>query len=140
MSAAKRRRQSGMTLVEVLIAMMILAGGLLTMAGVQIYSMQGGQRGRHLATAANIAASQIERLQRTTWTNIPPTTGWTSVVNADSILQRADADQVYEVEWRIFNLIPNTSRSIDVRVRWEDATGRRRSVTMSTIRHNHEAI
>jgi len=128
-----------MTLVEVLIAMTILAGGMLTMASVQIQSMQGGQRGRHLSTAANLATSQIERLQRTRWTAIPDS-GWTSPQPASAILQRNDADQAYAISWRIDTLVPNQTKAIDVRVTWTDGTGRDRGVTLSSIRHNHEAL
>jgi len=43
---ARPGSRKGFTLIELMIAMVILAGGLLTMATVQIESMQGGQRGR----------------------------------------------------------------------------------------------
>ena len=62
-----------MTLVEVLLTMLILAGGLLSMASVQLQSMQGGQYGRHLSQATSLAASQLEQLQQATWPNIPVT-------------------------------------------------------------------
>ena len=132
-------RRAGMTLVEVLIAMTILAGGLLTMASVQLQSMQGGQRGRHLSTASNLAASEIEQLQRTRWTAIPDT-GWTTPTNATGIVNRADADQSYAVSWRIATLVPNKTKAIDVRVTWTDASGLNRAVTLSSIRQNHEAL
>jgi Tfp pilus assembly protein PilV len=134
-----RRRSEGLTLVELLIAMMILAGGLLTMAGVQLQSIQGGQRGRHLTHATTVAASQLERLQRERWTNIPAT-GWTAPVAPDQIIQRTDADQPYTVSWRITSVVPNTTRAIDVRVSWAESTGDNRSLTMSSLRHNHEAL
>ena len=135
----RKRRSGGMTLVEVLLAMMILAGGLLTMASVQIQSMKGGQRGRHLTSAANLAASQLERLQRTRWTQIPDT-GWTPPTTAASVLQRDDADQAYAISWRVATILPNRTKAIDVRVTWTDATGRNRRMIVSSIRQNHEAI
>lgn len=128
-----------MTLVEVLIAMVILAGGLLTMASVQIQSIQGGQRGRHLSVAASLATSQLEQLQRTRWTAIPDA-GWTAPTSAASVLQRADADQAYAISWRIATLVPQRTKAIDVRVTWTDATGRDRSVSVSSIRQNHEGL
>lgn len=128
-----------MTLVEVLITMLILAGGLLSMASVQLQSMQGGQYGRHLTQATSLAASQLEQLQLARWTSIPAT-AWTAPVAAAAIQQRADVDQPYAVSWRITTLTPNVTRAIDVRVNWTEASGRARSVTLSTIRHNHEAL
>ena len=128
-----------MTLVEVLIAMLILAGGLLAVASVQIQSLQGGQRGRHLTQASILAASQIEQLQRARWTSIPATS-WTPATDAAQVVQRADPDQNYTISWRITTLTPNVTRAIDVRVSWTESTGQNRSVTMSSIRHNHEAL
>lgn len=128
-----------MTLVEVLLTMLILAGGLLSMASVQLQSMQGGQYGRHLSQATSLAASQLEQLQMTTWLNIP-VTGWTAPVAANAVQGRADADQPYAISWRISTLTPNVTRAIDVRVTWTEANGRNRAVTLSSIRHNHEAL
>lgn len=139
MQRRERRRRSGMTLVEVLLAMMILGGGLLTMASVQLQSIKGGQRGRHLSTAANLATSQLEQLQRTRWTAIPDT-GWTTPTSATGVVQRADADQAYALSWRVTTQIPDQTKAIDVRATWTDATGRNRAVTVSSIRHNHEAL
>jgi Tfp pilus assembly protein PilV len=128
-----------MTLVEVLVTMLILAGGLLSMASVQIQSMQGGQYGRHLTQASSLAASQLEQLQLTTWPQIPATS-WTAPVTANAIQNRVDADQTYAISWRISTLVPNVTRAIDVRVNWTEANGRNRVVTLSSIRHNHEAL
>jgi prepilin-type N-terminal cleavage/methylation domain-containing protein len=133
------QRRSGFTLVELMIATVILAGGLLTMATVQIQSMQGGQRGRHLSQASVIAASQLERLQRMRWTSIPAT-GWTAPITADNIVSRADVDQPYAVSWRITNLTANSTRTLDVSVSWTEPSGQNRTVTMSSIRNNHEAL
>ena len=132
-------RRSGMTLVEILIAMMILTGGLLVMASVQIQSMQGGQRGRHLNQAAILGASQLEKLQGMRWTSIPAT-NWTAPVAASSVLQRDEADQDYAISWRIATLVPNSTKAIDVRVTWTESTGQSRTVTLSSIRQNHEAL
>lgn len=139
MQRRERRRRSGMTLVEVLLAMMILGGGLLAMASVQLQSIKGGQRGRHLSTAANLATSQLEQLQRTRWTAIPDT-GWTAPTSATGVVQRADADQAYALSWRVTTQIPDQTKAIDVRATWTDATGLNRTVTVSSIRHNHEAL
>lgn len=128
-----------MTLIEVLIAMMILAGGLLTMASVQIQSMRGGQQGRHLSQASILAASRLEQLQATRWTDIPAT-AWTPPVPASAVLSRADIDQPYSISWRISTLVPNRTRAIDVRVTWTEANGRNRVVTLSSIRQNYEAL
>ncbi|MDG2049684.1 MAG: prepilin-type N-terminal cleavage/methylation domain-containing protein [Myxococcota bacterium] len=132
-------RQNGMTLLETLVAMMILGGGLLTMASVQMESIRGAQRGRHLSAAANLANSQIEQLQRAPWTEIADTS-WTTPVSATQIVQRNDLDQAYSVSWQVLTLTTDLTKTLDVRVNWTESSGRSRSITVSSIRHNHEAL
>ena len=132
-------KQNGMTLLETLVAMMILGGGLLTMASVQMESIRGAQRGRHLSAAANLANSQIEQLQRAPWTEIADTS-WTAPVSATQIVQRNDLDQTYSVSWQVLTLTTNLTKTLDVRVNWTESSGRSRSITVSSIRHNHEAL
>ena len=55
-------------------------------------------------------------------------------------MQRADADQAYALSWRVTTQIPDQTKAIDVRATWTDATGLNRTVTVSSIRHNHEAL
>lgn len=133
------RRAGGFTLVELMIALVILSGGLLAMASVQLQSIKGGQRGRHFTMASTIAASQLERLQRQSWGNVA-VTNWTAPVSAQAILARTDTDLDYSLQWRVADLAANRTRSIDVRVSWREQSGQDRSLTMSSIRHNHEAL
>jgi Tfp pilus assembly protein PilV len=122
-----------------MIALMILSGGLLTMASVQLQSIKGGQRGRHFTMASTIAASQLERLQRQSWGNVA-VTSWTDPVSAQTILGRTEADLDYNLQWRVADLAANRTRNLDVRVSWREQNGQDRSLTMSSIRHNHEAL
>ena len=138
-TSLNKKAHGGMTLLETLVAMMILGGGLLTMASVQLESIRGAQRGRHLSAATNLANSQIEQLQRAPWTDIGDTS-WTAPVAANQIVQRNDLDQSYSVSWRVSTLTPCLTKNLDVRVNWTEPTGRARSVTVSSIRHNHEAL
>jgi prepilin-type N-terminal cleavage/methylation domain-containing protein len=62
--ARARRRSEGFTLIEVVVAMGILATGLLAVSAAQLYAMRGGRQGRHTTDAAEIAQSQIENFQR----------------------------------------------------------------------------
>lgn len=133
------KRMGGMTLLETLVAMMILGGGLLTMASIQMHSIRGAQQGRHLSTATNLAHSQIEQLQRAPWTEVDDTS-WTTPVTASQVVQRIDLDQNYAISWRIATMTPSSTKALDVRVDWNESNGRNRSVTVSSIRHNHEAL
>ena len=132
---------SGLTLIAVMIARVILAGGLLTMARVQIQSMKGAQSGRHLAQATAIASSQLEQLERTRWTNIP-VTGWTAPTPVNNTVQGAgpQTERAYALSWRITTLTPGKTRALDVRVSWQEPSGRNRSVVLSSVRNNYEGL
>ncbi len=141
-AVARRARRHGLTLVEVMIALVILAGGLLTMATVQMQSMQGGQRGRHLTNATAIAETQLEQLQRLGWGQLG-VTAWTAPVQVSNAVQDAagtQVEQAFNLSWRITDLVAGKTRSIDVRVDWTEADGRARTVALSSVRHNYEAL
>ncbi|HEX2486818.1 MAG TPA: prepilin-type N-terminal cleavage/methylation domain-containing protein, partial [Myxococcota bacterium] len=78
---AGARRRGGMTLVEVMLATVLLAFGLLAMLALQMHAMRGGQRGRHYTEAAQIARDQMELMHRTPWAaaTVQPT-AWTAPV------------------------------------------------------------
>ena len=140
-SHGRRAFTRGFTLVEMMIALVILAGGMLTMASVQLEALRGGQRGRHLGQATAIAESQLEQLQRERWTNIPAT-AWTApiVVTHDVDAAAAEQESTYLVSWRITTLTPGKTRALDVRVSWAESSGSNRSVTLSSIRNNYEGL
>lgn len=58
-------RQRGMTLVEVMVAQIVVALGLLGAAGLQLRSMQGTDSARMLGQAAFVAHGMQERARST---------------------------------------------------------------------------
>ncbi len=56
----------GFTLIEVLIGLVVLAFGLLALAGMQVIAIKGDLFGRHITRATVIAQSKLEEL-----TNLP---------------------------------------------------------------------
>lgn len=142
----RRRRRAtrtgAFTLIEVMVALSILAVGLLTVAGAQIQAMKGGSTGRHTSDAAAIAHSQIENFQRIDWADaaMNATGGWAPVagVQVDSQVQSdvgTLTEQSYSVQWRIVDVNPQL-KTIEVRVTWNEPERPNRSVTISTMRHN----
>ena len=49
-------------------------------------------------------------------------------------------EQTYAASWLIQDIIPNETRSIDIRVTWTESDGRARSVAASTLRFNRENL
>ena len=139
-----------MTILEVMIALGILAVGLLAMLAMQISAMRGGKYGRHTTEAAQLARDQMEYLHRLDWGDalIAPT-GWTAPTFMGTAgprivtVQSASGPQqemVYNVSYRV-TADPDTNlRHVDVRVNWAEMNAPPgappRRYAMSTIRHN----
>ena len=81
--AVQRRRanpdEGGFTLLEVVIALGVLAFGLLGVAAMQLYSLRQGQVGKHTTQASILAQDQLETMMRSSFTAlVPPPAGRTS--------------------------------------------------------------
>jgi prepilin-type N-terminal cleavage/methylation domain-containing protein len=142
---ADHRRSGGMTLVELMIAVVLLSIGLLSMIALQVNALRGSQLGRHYTDAAQIARDQIETLQNLDWDDPGmATTDWTApVVRSLRDIQvdgEPDAvEQSFSVQHRITADAGDDVRLIDVRVTWyegNDDTGAppRRRYAMSSSR------
>jgi Tfp pilus assembly protein PilV len=141
----KLRRTGGMTLVEVMIAVVLLAFGLLTMLALQVHAMRGSQLGRHYTDAAQVALAETELLQNldfdamalTNWT--PPDVKPVRMVKVDGA---GDAtEQLFTVSYRITG--NDDMKIIDVRVTWYEGNDDpdnppRRRFAMTTARFNDE--
>jgi prepilin-type N-terminal cleavage/methylation domain-containing protein len=136
------RSAGGFTLIEVIIAVALFMMGMLSLSAMQLHAMRGGSSGRHATQAAAIAESQMEQLQRLTWTQIAPTTGWSAGVARNNTVQSNpdQVEQAYTLDWRITDLVVGWTRSVDVRVSWDEQGRPGRSVVFSSIRYNREAI
>ena len=135
-------RRGGFTLVETMLALVILAIGLLGLSAMQLQAMQYGNRGRHSTQAASIAQGRLEQLMRARWTNLAPTGGWTAPTPANNIVQTSgnETEQAYNVTWRITDDVVGITRTIDVRVDWDEPDRPNRQFAMSSSRFNHEGL
>lgn len=57
------RRQSGFTMLEVLISMVIIAFGLLGVAGLQVFALKNNQSATFRSTATMLAADMADRVK-----------------------------------------------------------------------------
>jgi prepilin-type N-terminal cleavage/methylation domain-containing protein len=141
--ASARRAQGGFTLLEIAIALGVFAVGMLGLTAMQLHAMRSGSSGRHSSQAGAIAQSQMEQLQRLRWTDLAATApAWSAAVVRTNVVQ-ADANQVeqsYTVDWRIADVEPGWTRSIDVRVAWNEENRPNRSILLSSLRYNREGL
>ena len=134
-----------------MIALVILAIGLLAMLAVQITALNQGKWGRHASEAAQVAGDQMELIRRLPWADpvAQPTGGWTVAVPVTITVQAPAAPvggfvaQQFNLQWRITaaGFDPNV-RLVDVRVNWAEndsaslATPRR--YAMSSSKYNEQ--
>lgn len=138
-----RSSDSGFTLLEVMLALTIMAIGVLSLAALQLMTMDYGNRGKHATQAGLIAQDRIERLQRLTWANLTPTAGWSA---PEQINARVDdggglvVTQTYRRYTRISDAVPGVTRRVDVRVEWDEPKRPGRTFALSTLRYNTEGL
>ena len=131
--------RDGFTLIEVTIALGILATGMLGMIGLQVEAMRGGRSGRHTSEAAGLARDRMEILHRLDWADagMVDTSGWTTPVSVANAVQAAGSptEQTYNVRWRITDTVPNL-KAIDVQVSWDEPKRLGRAYAISSVRHD----
>jgi len=137
---AAETARGGFTLVELTIAIAVFAVGMLSLNAMMISAMQGGSRGRHTTQASAIGEAQMERLQRVSWAQLAPT-DWTTPITVGNQVQGQGGtsnEETYSVDWRITDLVAGWTRTLDVRVEWDEPGRPGRSVIFSTVRYNRE--
>lgn len=139
-----RRHDAGLTMIEVMIALGILAVGLMALLAMSISALHAGRVGRDLTMASRIAQDRMEALQRLPWIDVAVTGGWTAAQTEEPELTAEDADarlQSYQIQERIQAVAGNTNlRTLDVRVTWTEANDPpgtpARRYAISSVRHN----
>jgi type IV pilus assembly protein PilV len=113
------RRSRGLTLVELLIALTVLAIGLLGLLAMQTQALQGSSHGRHVTEAARFAEEQMAFLQRQPWAAIP-VSAWSAprIVNGAVNSTGPSTPQSYSVIWRVQAGASASLRQLDVQVTW----------------------
>ncbi len=136
------KKQNGFSLLEVLIALVILAIGLLAVAQMQITAIKGNAYGSGMTNASSLASNTLERLMALPYTNAaltptgappdaPLTTGSTldPLVAVEGGVNNEGYTRVYWVE----DDTPSIGmKQITVRVVWADSNNIIRSATMIT--------
>ena len=158
-----RRRQRGVGMIEVLIALVVVAFGLLALAHFQVELVRNGSDSKRRTTAVNLAMQKIEDLRsftRLTGTgesytaignldggkvdpasgNLILPAGWSTMAGTKYYLGWVVTDYYYATR----NAAPTTTvptpapaypdfKKVRVAVIWEDEQGEKRSVALETV-------
>jgi type II secretory pathway pseudopilin PulG len=140
-TSRRAKRLAGLSLIELMIAMTVLALGLIAMLTMQTVALQGSRHGKQTSEAASVAEQQMQWLQRQAWAAIP-VSAWSAprAVLGPPVGGQSGAPQSYAVSWRV-QAGPDTSlRLIDVQVTWitpESPAATPPSLyAFSSVRHN----
>lgn len=116
--------QKGFTLIEVLIGLVILAVGLLAIAGMQMTAVKGNFFSHHLTQASYVAQDRLEFLDNLPIDSLELLSG--SYDDGTTIIAGVVFNRTYTVN------INGNLRTIIYTVVWND--GMNRNISLSTIR------
>ncbi|MDP6981178.1 MAG: prepilin-type N-terminal cleavage/methylation domain-containing protein [Myxococcota bacterium] len=143
-------RNRGFSLLEVMIALAILAFGILAMTMMQLEALRQGGAGRHTADAAAVGRTYLEQTQRLPYATLDglKDTGWLVPAWAgarssfDTALTNPSGgtaiEHSYNVQWRV-TTVPATTCMLDVemQVTWQEAKyNGNRNLVLATRRYN----
>jgi type IV pilus assembly protein PilV len=109
-----RRKYQGFTLIEVMIAMVILAVGLLSLMTMQIVSIRANAFSSEMTYASMLAQSRLEQIRNMSYTSINPGTVTDTVPASASTKGMA-----YAVETKVEDNLPATDmKTITLTINW----------------------
>ncbi len=121
---AKAKKEAGFTLLEVLIALVILSFGLLSMGSLTASVIRTNSFSNDYTAATALAQDQLEKLFNTTFGGL---TNGNDIVNADG-----NAGSKFNRSWTIG---PGTAtKTIQVDISWTNDYGNTVTISISTIR------
>lgn len=145
-----QRTARGFTLIEVMIALVILAFGMLTLAVMQLQSLRQGSQGRHTGDGTAIARSYLEQTNRLPWAELTTAVGgafvdpdWDFEPDASMVVARPSGgtatEKSYTIVWRVTNVDgpPVCLRDVEVSVTWtEEGSSTSKTHVIGTRRYN----
>jgi type IV pilus assembly protein PilV len=140
------RGEEGFSLIEVLVALTILAVGLLSLALLQVTAIKGNAGASKSTIATDLAQAKLELFRRTAWAAIDNSTnttfdGGTTPIYANVPADAGDTPPPVRgtTFYRIWRVLPNPAdslKTITVWTCWQDDLGNWHSVMLVTQRAN----
>lgn len=109
------QQSEGFTLIEVMIAVVILAAGILALATMQIVSIRSNAFSTEMTYATMLAQSQFEEFRNM---------DYDSVVTDTDVISASETSKgiPYTVQWEVHDDDPTTDmKTIDLDVLWQGA-------------------
>lgn len=122
------KNNNGFTIIELLVAVTILAIGLLALAGLQVTSIKGNNHANTISQATALAQEQVELIRNMPYTAVvyPP-------VPPNQLVEADINGTIYTRTTLVENNIPmNDLKRVTVTVSWT-SRGQNRQVQLRTI-------
>jgi prepilin-type N-terminal cleavage/methylation domain-containing protein len=109
-------KSKGFSLIEILIALVILSIALLGLAGLMVQTTKNNSFGGRMTEAATFAQDKLEEFRAIGWVKIPPNTGGMDYSNGATGI-------VYTRNWQVApNPTNGNLKEITVTINWADQT------------------
>jgi len=108
-------KSDGFSLIEILIAIVILSISLLALAGLMATTSRNTSFGGHVTEAATFAQDRLEQLRVTTWANVVTGTDPTPPGPP-----RGSTGIVYTRSWTVVSNANDTLKTITITISWTD--------------------
>jgi len=110
-------RLSGFTLIEALVALLVLGVGLAAVARLQADLLIGSRQAKARGEATALARQQIEHLRFLSVQHSP------GLLTVSGTRSQAGSHQVYLIDWQVMPTTGMAYAQTVVRVRWTDRSG-----------------
>ena len=125
------RRQAGFTLIEALIALLVMAFGMLALSGMQITLSRSADVSKQRTEATRIAEERIERMR-----SFDAITGGT--INWDALPTAVESvssgtNATFTSTPALSGTIADAMRAVSVVVTWADRSGETQTLTLSSV-------
>ncbi len=138
----RRGNEGGFTLLELMIATVILAIGLLGVAGMQIVAINGNYFGKELTIANTLIAREIEGMKGISLDKVISKTEYITFSGKDAVYSGMEPSSGFyytmvTTKGKGPDDLANTA-SLEVKVSWLDANGKKRIHKSSTVLFNND--
>ena len=117
------RDSRGASLVEAMVALAVMAFGMLAVVGVQSTLRYNGDVARQRSEATRLAQERLDQLRSFTAIDTgPPEQTWTNI--ADGVSTTEGLNATYEVRSEVLSLPDTPAKVIRVTVSWADRAAR----------------
>jgi prepilin-type N-terminal cleavage/methylation domain-containing protein len=125
------RGERGFTLIESLVSMLVMAGGLFGLLATQTMLARHADLARQRAEAVRLAQERVENLR--SYTMIATTEGHLAWDDLDDGTDEIETNAAFTRTWTVAGSPDDPLRQVDVMLNWVDRDGQPQTVTMRTV-------